>query len=176
MQETEFEIDREAVKRYFLSLLLLTCLACCCLPVFPVIVGTVENLLDPPDNPRDITLVLVFMLIGIPCVIITPFFLVGRWLCPQKAHNLRYRLEGSTLRVDDGVFFLSRKSIPLERISDVALAQGPLLRYYGIWAVRIQTTGSACEATLYGVREPEKIRELILSHRRCACHEKTDDA
>ena len=60
-----------------------------------------------------------------------------------------------------------RKSIPLERITDIALMQGPLLRYFGIWVMNIQTAGSAqCEATLYGVREPEKVRLLILSHRQ----------
>ena len=71
------------------------------------------------------------------------------------------------LCVSGGVFFLFRKSIPLERITDIALVQGPLLRLFGIWAMRIQTAGSAqCEATLYGVCEPEKIRTVILSQRQ----------
>jgi len=43
--------------------------------------------------------------------------------------------------------------------------------------MRIQTAGSAqCEATLYGVREPEKIRELILAQRKSVYGEKTEDA
>ena len=80
------------------------------------------------------------------------------------------------LRVDGGVFFLFRKSIPLERITDVNLVQGPLLRRFGIWAMRIQTAGSSrCEAILYGVREPEKIRTLILSQRQDAHGGKAGD-
>jgi membrane protein YdbS with pleckstrin-like domain len=110
-------------------------------------------------------------------VALVHYFAFGLWLCPQQANNLRYRLEGTTLRVDGGVFFLVRKSIPLERITDIALVQGPLLRYFGIWAMRIQTAGSAqCEATLYGVRNPEEVRESILSQRQRIDGEKAADA
>ena len=81
------------------------------------------------------------------------------------------------MRADGGVFFLFRKSIPFERITDIALVQGPLLRHFGIWAMRIQTAGSArCEATLYGVRNPEEVRELILSQRQRIYGEKAADA
>ena len=101
----------------------------------------------------------------------------SRWICPAQANALCYRLEGSTLRADGGVFFLFRKSIPLERITDITLVQGPLLRHFNIWAMRIQTAGSAqCEATLYGVRNPEEIRELIFARRRQVYGEKTEDA
>jgi len=101
----------------------------------------------------------------------------SRWYCPLRANNLRYRLVGSTLRADGGVFFLFRKSIPLERITDIALVQGPLLRYCGIWAMQIQTAGSAqCEAVLFGVRNPEEVRELILSQRQRVYGEKAADA
>jgi len=94
-------------------------------------------------------------------------FLFLSWLCRCQANSLRYRLDGSVLRVDGGVFFLFRKSIPVERITDVALVQGPLLRILGIWAMRIQTAGSPqVEATLYGVRNPEKVRDLILASRQ----------
>ena len=115
-----------------------------------------------------------FALFGL--IIIVAWF-VGWWLCPRQANNLRYRLDGNVLRADGGVFFLSRKSIPLERITDIALVQGPLLRFFGIWSMRIQTAGSAqCEATLYGIRDPEQIRELILSQRRNIYGEKSEDA
>ena len=191
MQEIEFEIDRDAVKRYFLTIWLLTCIGILVL-FFPVIMAFLNTMLERP-------VVAIQMVEGMPVVTMNParnsrpmlFFVgcvilvasgvtaltFGRWLCPQQANNLRYRLEGSTLRADGGVFFLFRKSIPLERITDVALVQGPLLRFFDIWAMRIQTAGSAqCEATLWGVREPEKMRELILSQRQGVYGEKTNGA
>jgi len=174
MQEIEFEIDRDAVKHYLLTNLLLGCfciLSICCLPfILPVILHPFAS--GHMHSHQIVIFFMVFMIFGLALVGI---FVFAQWLCPQQAKNLCYRLEGSTLRADGGVFFLFRKSIPLERITDVALVQGPLLRFFDIWAMRIQTAGSAqCEATLWGVREPEKIRELILAQRQGVYGEKTN--
>ena len=143
MKETEFVIDRRAVEEYFRTAQALICFA---------------------------TTVWFF---GLGLILaLVHYFAFGLWLCPQQANNLCYRLDGSTLRVDGGVFFLFRKSIPLERITDVALVQGPLLRYCGIWAMQIQTAGTpTAEAVLYGVCEPEKVRDLILSRRQSVHNE-----
>jgi len=160
MQETEFEIDRNAVKSYFLvlSILQYTFIFAPLIGFFALIVGgTIGGAL----------VVFVWIL----------SIMFEFWMCPRQANAFRYRLEGSTVRADGGVFFLFRKSIPLERITDVALVQGPLLRYFGIWVMQIQTAGSAqCEAVLFGVRNPEEVRELILSQRQRIYGEKAADA
>ena len=175
MQETEFEIDRDAVRRYFMAVLVLLCIV---LPsffiFFPVSVNVIEAVVQQKFN-----MFVFFILCSSLCVVFGIVFALiyayGRWICPLKANSLRYRLVGSTLRADDGVFFLSRKSIPLERIADVVLVQGPLLRFFNIWTMQIKTVGSQMpEATLYGVREPESIRELILAQRRSGCCEKSE--
>ena len=176
MQEIEFEIDRDAVKQYFLSSSLLGCfgiLSLCCSPfILPVILHPLLR-----GHLHSHTIILFFMVFMIFSVFLGGCFVFLQWLCPQQANNLRYRLEGDTLRVDGGVFFLFRKSIPLERITDVALVQGPILRFFNIWALSIQTAGSPHpEAALYGVREPEKVRELILARRKGIDGEKTEDA
>jgi len=184
MQETEFEIDRDAARNYFVARWILSCvgvLGVFVLPFVPVffaaifatIIGTIG--MGPPASFFSLfSSFILFSFAIVPPLAVTA---VGVWLCPQQANNLRYRLEGSTVRADGGVFFLFRKSIPLERITDVALVQGPLLRYFGIWAMRIQTAGSVqCEATLYGVRNPEEVRELILSQRQRIYGEKAAEA
>ena len=158
MTNIEFDIDRAAVKHYFLTALSLSC----CGMVF--FCSFFVAMIAP------VAYFIFFVGVAIGS------FTFCQWLCPQQANNLRYRLEGSTLRADGGVFFLFRKSIPLERVTDVNLVQGPLLRFFGIWAIRIQTAGStSCEATLYGVREPEKVRTLILLQRQSTHREKTGD-
>jgi membrane protein YdbS with pleckstrin-like domain len=149
-KEVDFEIDREAVERYFRTTQSILCLF---LTVFFGL-GIVLALLHYYKHNK-----------------------FSRWFCPQQVNNLRYWLDGNILRVDGGVFFLFRKSISLERITDVTLVQGPVLRFCGIWALQIQTAGSQqCEATLYGVYEPEKIRDLILSSRQSVYGEKSGDA
>ena len=196
MQEIEFEIDRDAVKHYFLTIWLLTCIGILVV-LSPFILAILDTVWERSARPA--VAVQMQTMEGKPVFTANPaarnsnpiFFFLGCmifvapwvatlifvcWLCPQQAKNLRYRLEDSTLRADGGVFFLFRKSIPLERITDVALVQGPLLRFFDIWAMRIQTAGSAqCEATLWGVREPDKMRALILAQRQGVYGEKAGD-
>jgi len=177
MQETEFEINRDAVKNYFLAFWVSACVGVLVLFLGPfgffflvtavVSVGAGSVFFFVP-------MFLLLLMLALPMCAIAAF---SFWLCPQQVKALRYWLEDNTLRADGGVLFKFQKSIPLERITDVALVQGPLLRYFNIWAMQIQTAGSAqCEATLYGVRNPEEIRELILSQRQRIYGEKTGDA
>ncbi len=112
------------------------------------------------------------MIMGIG-VLVTPVYavLIASWLPQRQAAALRYWLEGTTLRVDAGVFFLKRKGIPLDRVTDVVLTQGPLMRWCGIWRLDVQTAGTGqqrSEAVLYGVREPEAVRDLLLKTRDAA--------
>jgi len=61
-------------------------------------------------------------------VMVAIYFLFAKWLIEWQVDALNYRIEGRTLRVDSGVFFLKRKGVPLDRIIDFALVQGPLMR------------------------------------------------
>jgi len=92
----------------------------------------------------------------------------GPWLSRKQAEVLEYRLYESNLFVHQGVFFIKRKTIPLDRITDIVLVQGPLLRYFGLWRMDIQTAGSGqqrAEAYLYGLTDPEQAKEMILAAR-----------
>jgi membrane protein YdbS with pleckstrin-like domain len=95
-------------------------------------------------------------------------FTLGPWLSRKQSEALHYWLDGSTLRVDEGVLFLKRKAIPLDRVTDVVLAQGPLMKLCGIWELRVQTAGagqSVPEATLHGVTDPEAVRDMLMMAR-----------
>ena len=160
MKETDFEINRDAVERYFRAGQTLFCLIPILPFIFPLLIILFGGRSDAPDG--------VLGLFGVVSMLpLIHYFGFGRWLCSRQAKNLRYRLDGNVLRAEGGVFFLFRKSIPLERITDIALVQGPLLRFFGIWAMKVQTAGSPqAEAILYGVCEAENVRELILSQRQ----------
>jgi uncharacterized membrane protein YdbT with pleckstrin-like domain len=93
----------------------------------------------------------------------------GPWLSRTQATAQRYWLEGFTLRIDSGVFFLKRKSIPLDRVTDVVLNQGPFLRYFNLWRLDIQTAGTGAQGTaegyLYGIVNPESVRDRLIAAR-----------
>lgn len=138
----EYEIDRVAVARYLFWLQLL-------------VIGLAG-----------------LCLFGIGILLAVIFALtLGRWLPKKQAGALRYWLDGSTIRIDQGVFFLKRKAIPLDRVTDVVLSQGPLMRRFGIWALQIQTAGTGhqlAEGVLYGVKDPEAVRDELLAARDAA--------
>lgn len=104
-------------------------------------------------------------------LVLAPIYAVtfGPWLSRAQASALRYWLEGYTLRIDSGVFFLKRKSIPLDRVTDVVLAQGPLMRFFNIWRLDIQTAGTGthgvAEGYLFGVYNPESVRDRLIAAR-----------
>jgi membrane protein YdbS with pleckstrin-like domain len=105
---------------------------------------------------------------GIGLILGAIAFAFGSWFYPRWVKVLRYCLDEKSLRVEQGLMFKSRKTIPLDKITDLELAQGPILRYFDMWVIKVQTasTGSQLpEATLIGVINPEEVREEIMAVR-----------
>ncbi|MBE3070505.1 MAG: PH domain-containing protein [Planctomycetes bacterium] len=135
----EFEIDREKVCKYLLV-------------TTSLVIG-----------------VATLPMCGLGLVLAPLWYLtIGRWVAGRQAAALRYWLDGTTLRINEGFVFLRRKAIPLDRVTDIAMAQGPLLRHFGMWAMKVQTAGTGQqmpEGQLHGVVDPEAARDLILARR-----------
>lgn len=93
------------------------------------------------------------------------------------AKTLRYSLDGSTLRIEEGVLIRRQKSIPLDRVTDLEMIQGPLMRFFGLWKICVQTAGSAQqrpEGVLHGLSEPQRTRDIIMEARDRAANRATD--
>jgi membrane protein YdbS with pleckstrin-like domain len=98
------------------------------------------------------------------CALFAVYIYAVRFLARAHSRAISYRLEGKTLRVDSGLIFLSRKAIQLDRITDLNLTRGPLMAMCGIWSIRVQTAGANLpEAILYGLEDPEKVRDLLIA-------------
>ncbi|MGB1249699.1 MAG: PH domain-containing protein [Candidatus Promineifilaceae bacterium] len=97
------------------------------------------------------------------------YIVVYRWYAEQYANGLRYELDGETLRVHQGVFNLERKAIPLDRVTDIMMTQGIVMRWLGIWRVDVQTAGMGgmmgAEGTMHAIAEPKHIRDTLLAAR-----------
>jgi putative membrane protein len=66
---------------------------------------------------------------------------------------------------------LKRKSIPLDRITDVVLVQGPFMRMARIWSLQIQTAGSnqqGPKGALQGIVDAKVVRDNIMNARDAA--------
>jgi membrane protein YdbS with pleckstrin-like domain len=86
-----------------------------------------------------------------------------RWARLQ-AERLTYRLDRNVLHADSGLVWFQRKAIPLTKITDVNLFQGPIARLFGLWSLRIETAGSPYpEAIVWGPTDPEAARDTLLA-------------
>ncbi len=158
-----FEIDRRKVAKY---LLLSTIVAWESVPGVTLIL----SMLLIFGSPRPVEPMAMLYLHGFTALIVV-IAVIAYILSSKQAAAFSYWMEKATLRIDEGVLCRSRKSIPLDRITDIELFQGPLMRLWGIWGLAIQTAGSAqasAEGTLYGLMEPEQVRDTIMMERDAA--------
>ena len=114
----------------------------------------------------NLLLVSTFTVVGIPLLIISVpifFFCAGRVLASISA-----TLTERKLIVKRGVFNKEEKTIPLDKITDVSLIQGPIMRAFNIHKLSFETAGQSgvgALVSLLGVVEAENFREMILEQK-----------
>ncbi|GMM70583.1 PH domain-containing protein [Alteromonas gracilis] len=105
-------------------------------------------------------------IVGIPFLIISIplFFLIsGKILAAMSAVVTERKLV-----VKRGVFNKEEKSIPLEKITDVAMVQGPLMRLFNLYRLSFETAGQSAQGalvSLIGINDADAFRETILSQK-----------
>jgi putative membrane protein len=70
--------------------------------------------------------------------------------------------------VKRGVFNKEEKSIPLEKITDVAMVQGPLMRVFNLYRLSFETAGQSAQGalvSLIGINDADTFRETILAQK-----------
>ena len=111
-------------------------------------------------------LVSTLTIVGIPFLIISiPIFFVisGKILAAMSAIVTERKLV-----VKRGVFNKEEKSIPLEKITDVAMVQGPLMRGFNLYRLSFETAGQSAQGalvSLIGINEADTFRETILAQK-----------
>jgi len=104
--------------------------------------------------------------VGIPLLILSiPLFYIiaGKSLAAMSATITERKLV-----VKRGIFNKEEKSIPLEKITDVALIQGPLMRMFNLHRLSFETAGQSSDGalvSLIGIDEAIHFRETILSQK-----------
>lgn len=105
-------------------------------------------------------------IVGIPFLIISIplFFLIsGKIMAAMSAVVTERKLV-----VKRGVFNKEEKSIPLEKITDVAMVQGPLMRLFNLYRLSFETAGQSAQGalvSLIGINDADAFRETILSQK-----------
>jgi membrane protein YdbS with pleckstrin-like domain len=84
--------------------------------------------------------------------------------------SMSYELREDEINWKRGVWFRTTGIVPYNRIVNLDLRQGPLMRFLGISTLAIQTAGYSGQAVpeikIEGIEHAEELRELIRSHVR----------
>jgi membrane protein YdbS with pleckstrin-like domain len=119
----------------------------------------------------------------VPVLLIAPFpvaiiafvllvLLVAIWSfwIPLYYATVVYRLTDDEITWRRGVWFRRTGIVPYTRITNVDIVQGPVMRWFRISSLKIQTAGYSAQAqaelSLEGIEEPEELREVIMGFVR----------
>ena len=123
--------------------------------------ATGKTLRDAQFDPNSIaywrwfiSIILFFTIVGIP--LIPLWLLYSLWYGPQHLARMSARLTTQALEIRKGVFSRTEATIPLNRITDLRLHDGPLMRHFKLRGLKVETAGqsgpnSGSEGNLIGV-------------------------
>jgi len=84
--------------------------------------------------------------------------------------SITYHLNKTEMTWKRGVWFRRTGIVPYNRITNVDIVQGPLMRLFHISNLKIQTAGGSAdgnpEISLVGIKEPEPLRAIIMDFVR----------
>ena len=111
-------------------------------------------------------LVLTATVVGIPLLPI--WFLVGTALTRRYLASYQCTLTSRTLKLRKGVFVKQEKTVPLDRITDLGLVQGPIMRMLDLEALSVETAGQSTPGSLIsltGIKQGRAFRDAVLNQR-----------
>lgn len=127
-------------------------------------------------NPKVKTYWLLGGAIIMVCCVVTipliPFwFIFGRYFTGKYLDRMQCTLTEKSLVVKKGFFVRVEKTIPLEKITDLAIKQGPVMRMFELHALSVETAGSSgagpagALVQLVGITDSIAFRDTVLAQR-----------
>ena len=111
-------------------------------------------------------LILTVSVVGI---VLVPFwFLIGGLITRRYLATFRCTLTSRSLQVAKGLFVKIEKTVPLDRITDLAIVQGPIMRLFNIEALSVETAGQSSPGSLVqlaGIQNGREFRDAVLNQR-----------
>jgi putative membrane protein len=126
-------------------------------------------------NPRiktylmlTVGLIMLMTIIGIPILILWILGL-GQYYSRRYYEHLECKLTSRHLEFKKGVFFKVEKTIPLENIQDLTFIQNPILNFFELRILKIETAGQSnpkgTDMNLIGIIEMAEFKKKVLHQR-----------
>jgi putative membrane protein len=114
------------------------------------------------------TIILCVTIIGIPFAIV--YLIVGNWLIGLYLENLGCTLSERTLDIKKGILNKTESTIPLEKITDLQMFQGPIMRHFGLRGFKVETAGQSSGpggslVNIIGIVDAVEFRKSVLDQR-----------
>ncbi|QQX81380.1 PH domain-containing protein [Shewanella sp. KX20019] len=113
-----------------------------------------------------VTIVLTVSIIGIPLLLL--WLPIGGIFTRRYIANMSTELTDRKLIVRKGIFTRTENTVPLDKITDMALIQGPLMRFFKLHKLTIETagqSGSGALLNLTGIIDAADFRSLVLAQK-----------
>tara|TARA_Y100001933_G_scaffold252298_1_gene291039 strand:+ start:128 stop:700 length:573 start_codon:yes stop_codon:yes gene_type:complete len=101
----------------------------------------------------------------IPIYLLIAWFLVDKYI-----DNIECTLTERTLIIKKGILNKVESTVPLEKITDLQMFQGPVMRFFGLKGFRVETAGQSSGpgghlVNMIGIVDTDNFREAVLSQR-----------
>lgn len=113
-----------------------------------------------------------FLLIAsIAGILLLPFWILGfgQYYARRYLNHVECELTDRYLRFRKGILYQVEKTIPLDNIQDLTFKEGPLLRYFELSTLQIETAGQSgqgtTDMTLIGIRDAAAFRNRVIAQR-----------
>jgi putative membrane protein len=104
--------------------------------------------------------------VGIPLLPI--WWIVGYALTERYLRRMSCVLTERSLKLSKGVLVRQEKTVPLDKITDLALIEGPIMRLLDLQALKVETAGTSTAGsfiTMVGIVDARGFRDTVLEQR-----------
>lgn len=108
----------------------------------------------------------IVSIFGIPLLLL--WFPLGYLFTGRYLDRMACTLTNKALKVRKGIFVRVEKTIPLEKITDMGMVEGPIMRRYGVKRLSVETagqSGAGALVSLTGIVLADEFRETVLAQR-----------
>ncbi|ABN60207.1 PH domain-containing protein [Shewanella baltica] len=105
-------------------------------------------------------------IVGIPLLLL--WFPIGLWGTRRYIRNISAELTSNKLIVRRGILTRTENSVPLDKITDMALIQGPIMRLFGLHKLTVETagqSGAGALISLVGIVDAPQFRTRVLEQK-----------
>lgn len=113
-------------------------------------------------------LVMILGIVTIPIAVL--YAIIARAFIDRYLANLRCALTERTLDIKKGIWNKTESTIPLDKITDLQLFQGPVMRHFGLHGFKVETAGQSSPTggslvNIVGIVDTKAFRRAVLEQR-----------